>query len=629
MAKLLKYLNVMSALSDIIDCLGGKSHIHQQLNRIDSIKDSNAKAKYSVINGPIQRRNMGLLMNKCLNELYGIVPETWIDETNNAFQKRIDTEFGKSKSVPMRLFTMRQHPKCDNMKKILNTKYELGDSGIKQTLGIASEFGCNYLTGVGIKYAFVDAGANLKSVNRDTYNFVNVINPGSFFDSGSSPRFKEGDIIFPEIQSDVSFSELYFSELGMGTTMRDISFNRINHTSFNVGISVNIGTRNNNLKSYFIDLTTPQQSNSNFKFVDGNPTKNEYLINNCCRLNDTSVSNIAKKYIITKLMGDAMQAIFADKFITVNSDAKKRIENTCMFTRDKNMTTRCRLLNIPVLQTYDIKYIDPNISKWGVSTYYYPPTDSLQQDNGVAINMENNNEYEKVKNDTIMSIEYNLKTIRYILLNSDPHTIISFYKVNMEDNNSNSESRVYWTSDEDENTNSIIMLEMRDENIGKRITDLIFNNNPFNATISYFDAENNMYHITYDNNPDDEYLERNYPGKSTEAIYENNSNNRLRDLRYHLIYIHNMISIFKYRVCKFINTSHSDIELKHKTSIIEYAFLHKLLIPENYDISLGLSYNKNIFLSMDDKFNPDIKSKFINYLGISTEKILLYIGLHA
>jgi hypothetical protein len=269
--------------------------LHKKLNRLDVDKDA-FKCNEKILN------NLGsnLLFKNVADNLFGTLKS--FDGDKKILTEKIDKYKGSVKTIPLEHLLVLQD--------FIPKKYK--------------------------KYIH-DCGTG---INADT-TLELIITPGSYIDTAS--KTKNGIYYgFDKILTVDDFLEIgieYIYELSC-------KLNKNKSCKVNIKLSFD-----NDINVSFNDNFKPIPSNNNsisMHYFEGNATKNNWInLHGIDDIKNIFVINEIKKLIITKLIGDSLQAYYCKLYLdSIPYNAEK---DCILTTADKFLYLRSILLNIPII----------------------------------------------------------------------------------------------------------------------------------------------------------------------------------------------------------------------------------------------------------------------------------------
>jgi hypothetical protein len=548
-----KIYTELVAIDDNVSLESKEEYIHSLLNRADTIKDTKP-----TING--EKR---LDPKEVINNLDFLYTESKRSNTKNGgkltdnINSWLNNEGGIPK--PRRLLIQRRVVKIhSNPKNVLvkNTNKKI-DKAEFEVVKIEAEN--NFRKGLDalseIEYRFTDNGN--KEIIDDR---VLIITPGSFIDTGAgrSKLSRDGTELYPKEESSKIGMEI-FKRYGFPMiTQMDVSgFNHENLSTSSLKDNIMIDFH---MKSQYPN--EPPVLFDNRMYAIGNKQKNKKILE-LINANDTFHNDEINKYLTFKELGDTLMVVYAREFMKNRSSMSRgslRFDSA-MITTDNYLTTRCRLLNVPVINVkgienmnYDDGKMKEYLAKYAICSYYYPAMDVVD---GTVKSMSLYEKKTNVKNwgiakyEVIGSIDYNLTCIKDILLNE-----ISI-KINEKDVVFNNKD-IMTVVVTDGNVNDKFLSGITNKK-NPVITELLNENRSSNKT--YSDFEITGWHPST-NNPEitgkvskSGKIDRwGWNSNITKDVKNKNVISYIK-LSYFLIYTHNILVLYKEKILKLMDTN--------------------------------------------------------------------------
>lgn len=426
-----------------------ESSIHSIINRIDTIKDLGIiKNDSTTGSNNIKKKVEIKRIDTNLDFLYPLTAgvNNHKNTSNDkkkcySYSKELPRDIGKDLISPLRLL-IRKNKSSEihdrNMKDPYNKVVSSVEDMIREDLKILFE----------VRYMFVDGG---NSLIRD--NKIIVLTPGSFVDTGTGSKILFNDTngyIYPENEEIIETNDSMFERYGFPkiSKMEVLGFTKENWTTAEskkkIKVIFHMEKQGNALKKSKHGGGEKRKYSDNVIFnstdyAKGNPIKNEMIIeiyesNN--RLNDE-----INKLITVKELGDTLMAIYARKFIrSLVEDGSNSATDSVMVTQDICLTTRCMLMNVPVMyvvsdlgssmfndsrmlrNSESNELLQTYLKKHAICSYYYPSIDS------VDINPMSDEVMTRrvvdLKQKMFDSIDFNLEAIKNILIDEKPMVLI-------------------------------------------------------------------------------------------------------------------------------------------------------------------------------------------------------------
>jgi hypothetical protein len=274
--------------------------MYTQLNRADVEKDARESPSISVKNA---------LYNICANTLFG---------TLNADYRKIFEFVDKEIEKRSCIHKCSIYPKT----RISTLRHPLDE----YTLFLPER----------VSYAIQDSGLSPSDFGK----FVYLITPASYIDS--APRSSHSTLLFG---FDKYIPKSVFTKM-LGISHIETLKSSIDKSNMvcNVNITCVFDNRMHNINTTFNNSMTP--IHGDIEFFKGNATKNTWFQTAGEYAPTNALYDTGCKYLLCKVIGDILQSYYGKEFERTLPDGHNRV---CLFTYDKVLATRCRILQLPVV----------------------------------------------------------------------------------------------------------------------------------------------------------------------------------------------------------------------------------------------------------------------------------------